>query len=162
MKTSGNRVWGEHHPFERIESGVIYPLPGGNGASPHLSPGWRALACSLNSQEIFFSREYTLVFRFFRKSLVNPKPCAMMCRDARMRCRQEPRTAIPPLVINAGEYHLYLRLSRPYFCILSYRVFRGSPSSSMVCLMAPPDSESACSIRARSKASTFSGKVIGT
>jgi len=26
--------------------------------------------------------------------LNNPKPCAMMCMDARMRCRQEPETVI--------------------------------------------------------------------
>jgi len=61
-----------------------------------ISPGWRALACSLNPQWIFFSRKYARLFRSFRKSIVNPKPCAMMCKDARMRCRQEPRTAIPP------------------------------------------------------------------
>ncbi len=48
------------------------------GASPHISPGWRALACSLNSQGVFFSRKYALLFRSFRKPLVNPKPCPII------------------------------------------------------------------------------------
>jgi hypothetical protein len=46
--------------------------------NPDISPDGRALACPLFPQEIFLSRKYTLVFRFFGKFLVKTNYCAII------------------------------------------------------------------------------------
>lgn len=47
-------------------------------SNAHFSPDYRVLACFFEYTSNFLSRKYTLLFRFFGKSLVSPKSCVII------------------------------------------------------------------------------------
>ncbi len=76
-----------------------------------------------------------LLFPSFRKSLVNPKPCAMMCMDARMlegRSREPPSR---PLLRNAGQLQ---RRRRPRRALPRVGILCSPPACAMAPLVTSP------------------------